>query len=129
MVIMSEKDARPIDVITRVIAGQVRAKEAAAIQGVSLRQVRRQIRAFRDKGAEGLIHGNRGRTSPRRIPDEVRRRVQALLREQYADQSTRGIRDRLASEQNIHLSYATVARLRAALGQASPHRRHAPERE
>ena len=69
-VTMSERDRLRIDVISRVVAKQTTAKRAAEIQGVCLRQVRRQIRAFREKGVEGLIHGNRGR-APR---DEFRRR-------------------------------------------------------
>ncbi len=132
-VTMSEKDLLRIPVSGRVLDGAMTAKEAANAQGVSLRQVRRQIRAFREKGAEGLIHGNRGRVSPRRIPQTVRAQVQALMREEYADYNTSHIRDELAREHQLHLSYATVARLRAELGQSSPRqhpvRQHRQRRE
>ena len=122
-VTMSEKDLLRIAIIGRILAGETSAQEAANAQGVSLRQIRRQIRAFREKGAEGLIHGNRGRPSPRRIPEAVRSQVHALMRETYADYNTSHLRDELASEHQIPLSYATVARLRAELEQASP-RKH-----
>jgi predicted DNA-binding transcriptional regulator YafY len=61
---MSEKDLFRIDVLTRVLDGKVTAKQAADVEQVSLRQVRRQIRSLRTEGAEGLVHGNRGRISP-----------------------------------------------------------------
>ena len=90
-VTMSERDRLRIDVISRVVAKRTTAKQAAEIQGVCLRQVRRQIRAFREKGAEGLIHGNRGRSSSRRIPATAREQVRILLDGEYADYTPAGM--------------------------------------
>lgn len=133
VVTMSQKDLLRISVIGRVIAGTTSAKEAAIAQGVSLRQIRRQIRTFREKGAEGLIHGNRGCASLRRTPETVRSQVHKLMQGGYADYNSSHIRDELIREHNICLSYATVARLRAELDQPSPRkhrgRQHRQRRE
>lgn len=120
---MSEKDLFRIGVIGRVLDGKMTAKQAADAQVVSVRQARRQIRTFRTKGAEGLIHGNRGRISPRRIPEDVRQRVCALLEGDYADYNTSHLRDELGTEHEITVSYAWLYRLRAEIGQVSP-RKH-----
>jgi len=120
---MSEKDLYRIDVLTRVVDGKVRVQQAAEEERVSVRQVRRQLRILRTEGAEGLIHGNRGRVSPRRLPEALRERVCALLREEYADYNTSHVRDELESEHGIRVSYATLYRWRQGLGQRSP-RRH-----
>lgn len=127
VVTMSQKDLLRISVIGRVIAGTTSAKEAASAQGVSLRQVRRQIRTFREKGAEGLVHGNRGSASLRRTPEKVRSQALSLMETKYADYNTSHIRDELAREHGICLSYATVARLRAELGQPSPRKHRVPQ--
>jgi transposase len=126
-VTMSKQDLMRIDVISRVVAGQTGAKQAAEIQGVCLRQVRRQIRTFQEKGAEGLIHGNRGRSSSRRIPGAVRQQVRTLMIGEYLDYNTSHLRDELASEHGIQLSYASVYRLRAELGLRSPQRHKVPQ--
>ena len=120
---MSERDLMRINVISRVVAGRTTAKQAAEIQGICLRQARRQIRAFREKGGEGLIHGNRGRSSSRRIPERVRERVRSLVAGQYSDYNTSHLRDELTSEHGIQLSYSSVYRLRAEFGLTSP-RKH-----
>jgi transposase len=82
---MSVKELFRIDVLTRVLDGKVTAKQAADVEQVSLRQVRRQIRTLRTEGAEALVHGSRGRISPRRLPEPLRERICTLLREEYTD--------------------------------------------
>lgn len=120
---MSKKDALRIAVIERVVTGKMTAKQAAEAQVVSVRQVRRQIRAFQEKGVEGLIHGNRGRISSRRLPEAIREQVSVLMREKYSDYNTSHARDELEWQERINISYATLYRLRRELSQGSP-RRH-----
>lgn len=117
---MSEKDRDRIEVVTRVVAGKMSAQRAADVEQVSLRQVRRQIKAFREEGVGGLIHGNRGRASGRSLPVELRERVCALLGDAYADYNTSHVRDELASAHGIRLSYATLYRWRRGMGQRGP---------
>ena len=49
--------------------------EAARLLNLSDRQVRRLRAAAREAGPAALMHGNRGRPSPRRISDELRAQV------------------------------------------------------
>jgi len=122
-VIMTERDILRMDVVGRYLDGRVTALEAAGELTVSERQFRRYVSAYRMKGAIGLLHGNRGRTSPRRIPDSVRKQVQKLMLEQYSQYNTSHIRDTLEEEHDISLSYSCVYRMRSEIKQPTP-RKH-----
>lgn len=126
---VTDKDWLRIDLVQRAASGQLTAPQVAQALDISLRQVRRLIATFRQKGAEGLIHGNRGRTSPARLPADTRAQVLRLLRSEYADYNTAQARDDLEEVHGIRLSYAALSRLRRAAGLASPrHHRVAAHR-
>src|SRR3989338_5671439 len=52
--------------------------ELAEALGLCERQIYRLKTRYREKGAQGLAHGNRGRKSPRRIPREMRDKIVKL---------------------------------------------------
>jgi hypothetical protein len=52
---------------------------------VSLRQARRLWRRFDRQGDAGLVHRLRGRTSNRRLPEEMRDRIVRLHQQRYHD--------------------------------------------
>jgi len=56
-------------------------KVAASMLGLSERQVRRLIKAIREKGDRGIVHGSRARPSNRRLPDKMRSKVLSLYQE------------------------------------------------
>jgi hypothetical protein len=58
--------------------------EAAQILGLSPRQLRRQRAAYQARGVAALVHGNRGRPSPRRTPAQTRDCLLRLARAKYA---------------------------------------------
>jgi len=59
--------------------------EAARVLGVSVRHVKRLKKRVKQEGAKGVIHGNRGKASNRRIPDSEREKIAKILKERYAD--------------------------------------------
>ena len=78
--LMGQKQLQRWHVMKMAEVGKITLKEAGEKLGVSYRQAKRIRRAIRDKGIKGLIHGNRGRPSHRRLPEELRQRVLALAR-------------------------------------------------
>lgn len=116
---MPKRDILKIDVVSRYIDGRVIAREAASELAVSERQFRRYVSTYRREGAEGMLHGNRGKPSPRRIPDRVREQVRELMLGEYALYNTSHLRDALEEEHGIVLSYSSVWRQRRELGQAT----------
>ena len=66
------KEQRRLEVLTRVRAGEWTRTEAAHALGLSARQVRRLLKAYRVRGPVALVHGNRGQAPVHKVPDAVR---------------------------------------------------------
>ncbi|HUY09855.1 MAG TPA: helix-turn-helix domain-containing protein, partial [Candidatus Dormibacteraeota bacterium] len=60
-VTLSAGEQRRVMVLNHLEKGAVILGEAAGLLGISERQVKRLRAAYRQEGAAGLVHGNRGR--------------------------------------------------------------------
>ena len=58
-----------------------------------------------------MMHGNRGKRSPRRISDETRQLVSSLVQGKYAGCNQHHVRDLLEEREGIQLSRASVRRI------------------
>ena len=67
--------------------------------------------SYGEKGAAAIVHGNRGRVSPRRMSEEVRGQVVALACGAYAGCNQHHLRDLLEEREGIKLSRASVRRI------------------
>ena len=65
IITMSTKEVKQLSVIERAVNREITHSKAAMVLGLSERSVRRKVRKFREKGAAGLVHANRGRPSNR----------------------------------------------------------------
>ena len=123
---MTTRDQQRLETLTHWIAGHLTAGEAAATLGRSERTAWRMRAALLGRGAEGLVHGNRGRASPRRLAPAARARILELARTTY-----RGVNDshlaELLAELGLVIGRSSLQRLLRAEGLASP-RRHRPPR-
>jgi len=125
-VTLSVKEQKRLKVVTEVDAGRLTGRVAAELLGLSLRQARRLIAAYRKEGAAGLAHGNRGKVSPRRVPEAVRKRILELARKTYIDYNDCHFTEKLEEVHKIKVSRSTVRRLRRSIGQGSPRKRRPP---
>lgn len=114
-------------VCTAVLRGEVERREAAEFLGISARQLRRVMAAYRTAGPAGLVHGNRGRAPAGTLAEAVRAQIVALMRERYADVNDTHLSELLASAEGITVSRSTVRRLRVGAGLARPRTRRAPK--
>jgi len=80
---LSTKEVARYSVIENTIEGYLKVGQAAEQLQLSTRQIFRLKNALKEKGVEGLIHGNRGKPSPRRIPDTLRDTIDYLYRGKY----------------------------------------------
>jgi transposase len=124
--LMGVKDAQRLGPLKAAIEGRITNAKGAELTGMSLRQFKRLRRRVREQGAAGLLHGNRGRTSPRRLSAESREQVVALLQLSEARLNDCHVRDVL-SERGLEVSAETVRTIRRELGLA-PKRRRRPAR-
>jgi len=95
--------------------------------GMSLRQVRRLLAAYRAEGAAGLAHGNRGRKPPNAISESVKRAVVELGTSRYAGFNQRHFQEMLARQEGISISRCSVRNILLGSGIRSPRKRRPPE--
>ena len=123
---MTTVEQRRAWVLTKVMAGELEVAEASGLLGLSERSVWRLKHRFAEEGPAGLVHGNRGRASPRRIDEPTRERVRSLARGCYEGANDSHLAELLAELEGISLSRITIRRILRAAGIASPRRRRPP---
>jgi len=101
-------------VLTHVMAGELGRAEAAAVLGLSVRQVRRLLDRYRAHGAAAFVHGNRGRTPVNRLDDPVRAQIVDLATTTYAGFNPVHLAETLAEEVGLMLSARTLRRILVA---------------
>ncbi len=84
IIALSQKELSRARILTLVVEGHVSVLEAAKSMGLSRRQARRLLGRFKEAGAAGLAHGNRGRPASNRLAAKTRQRVLELVKKKYA---------------------------------------------
>ena len=107
-VLLSTREADRAAVICEVVERRLRQSEAARRLGLSVRQVKRLVRRFRERGAAGLASARRGRRPNNAIDGAVRRAVLDLVREEYPDFGPTFACQKLAEEHGHRLSAETL---------------------
>ncbi len=69
---MTAREQHRAWILTKILAGELTMIEGAERLGLSVRHLWRLRTAFERAGPAGLVHGNRGRSSERRIDDRRR---------------------------------------------------------
>lgn len=90
---MSAKERKRLEMVSRVKDGVLKLVRAAALCGLSYRQMKRVWKRYRMEGDAGLIHRGRHRRSNRRMDEGFRKKVLARYEQVYA-----GFGPTLASE-------------------------------
>jgi hypothetical protein len=121
---MALPEARRLGLLEAAARGEVTHVQVAQALRLSVRQVRRLRRTLERGGPEALIHGNRGRLSPRRIAAPLRTRIEALLDDAEARLNDSHLAD-LMRDEGARVSADTVRRVRLELGLAARQRHRA----
>jgi transposase len=126
-VTLTLKELKRIHMMHEIQAGRMTAKGAAEMLGLSERQVRRLIKRQREGGDAALAHGNRGRSSARRLDTGMRERIVDLAKGKYRDYNDCHFQEELAElPEPIQVSRSTLRTIRRAEGVPSPRKRRAP---
>ena len=124
---MSQKEVNRPGLVRAAEKGKVTNVEGAASLGVSVRQFRRLRRAYRERGLAGLLHGNRGRPSRRRMSEEERAEVLELMVGKYAGFNDSHLTEKLRRVERLSLSRELVRRIRVEAKLPAKRRRRAPK--
>jgi transposase len=126
MITLTPRAEQQLIVLHALDRGELLTAEAADLLGLSTRQVRRLRRACRRHGPKALVHGNRGRRSPRRVSETVRKRIVRLAQTTYAGVNHKHLSELLAERDGLTLSHPTIHRILREAGLRSPRRRRPP---
>jgi transposase len=126
-VTLNRKEQVRLMVLNQVEKGEMKGREAGEVLGISIRQVRRLIAGYREKGVEGLAHGNRGRSPVNRVSSEIRQEIQRLAGTKYLGFNTQHLSEMLVEEEWIEVSRSTVRRILISGGINRPRKRRAPK--
>ena len=70
IITMSRRELERYQMIQRSLRREITQAEAGELLELSERHIRRLVKRVRLKGMRGLVHGNRGRPSPRKMSAE-----------------------------------------------------------
>ena len=125
-IILTQRAQQQLIVLNALDRGELLTAEAADLLGLSTRQVRRLRRAYGRHGPKALVHGNRGRRSPRRVADAIRVRIVRFAQTTYAGLNHKHLSELLAERHGLALSHPTIHRILREAGLRSPRRRRPP---
>jgi transposase len=111
---LRQKELQRIAVISDCVRGRLACARAAELLQLSSRQVKRLKLRLRHGGEAAMAHASRGRPSPRRLPEPVRRQILVLARGSYVGFNDHHLCEKLCEVEGFSLSRETLRRLRRA---------------
>jgi hypothetical protein len=105
---MSKREIDRLGVIQEVLNKRIRQKEAARMLFLSTRQVRRIIRKVIIHGETAVVHGNRGKPSSRKAPEEFKEQVMETVRKKYYDFGPSFAAEKLEAVDKLPVSRETL---------------------
>ncbi len=105
---MTTKDLERRDVVQRLLRSQLTIATAALQLRLSIRHLKRLKAKVRKSGLSALLHGNRGKPSPHRLPDKERKRIVALVSEKYLDFTPTFAAEKLSEDHGINHDPKTI---------------------
>ena len=101
---MSTKEISKLEVMQRLKSKRLQQKEAAELLGLSVRQVKRLYKIYRENGARGLVSKRPGQASNHRLKTETVEKVLELVQGKYQGFGPTLAHEKLVEvEKNPHL--------------------------
>src|SRR3989475_8754510 len=123
---LSRKELHRPGLLKALCGGRLTNAQVAAALRITVRQVRRLKRRFEAGGPGALVHGNRDRPSPRRLPAAVRDAVVRLMTTVYVGFNDTHLTEKLREHHALGISRETVRREREELCPPPKRARPAP---
>jgi transposase len=102
------KEVNRLRVLQGYMDGKILIEEAGRILKRCVRSVYRMVAKVRGKGPEGVLHGNRNKLSPRRVPEAVRKKVIELALGKYRDINDTHLCEILSKAEGIVMGRETL---------------------
>ncbi len=101
---MSSIQLQRFEVLLQLNSKTINGTEASEKLGLSVRHIRRLKKKVKKKGARGLLHGNKGNISARKISEEKREKIAKLCRTTYKNFGPAFASEKLAERDDARVS-------------------------
>ncbi|MHB8135753.1 MAG: ISNCY family transposase [Anaerolineaceae bacterium] len=108
---MSTKEISRKEMMDKLIEKRINQKAAAAGLRISVRQVKRLVKRFREEGIAGLISKQRGKPGHNRLPEETKQSVVDLLHSTYLDFGPTLAQEKLLERDGLKVSVSSVRKI------------------
>ena len=125
---MTGSDRKRLNIISRCANKEISQRNAAAILGISARQVKRLVRRYRVQGDRGVIHGMRGQRSHNSAPEDIKNKILSLYCQKYEGFGPTFAAEKLRKEHGLNIHGETLRLWLKANEIAYPSRRARPHR-
>ena len=123
IIAMSKMELRRIPIIHRVMEKRLTQIKAAEMLDLSDRQIRRIIDRIEAGGDSAIVHRNRGKESPFRLPEERERKIMGIVDKRYYDFGPTFAAEKLLECEKIKISREKLRQLMIAHGTDYPRRK------
>jgi len=108
---MSAHEVEKLDMIRKLIEKRLKQKHVAKMLDVTIRQVKRLVRKYKTHGPAGLVSKHRGKAGNNAYPDQFKKEVSNIIKEQYYDFGPTLACEKLEERNNIKLSIETTRQI------------------
>jgi len=122
------KEQLKYEVIKELVDHNGNKNRASKKLNLSIRQINRLIKIYKEKGKAGFVHGNRTRKPINALDKSISEDIVLLYKHKYQDFNFRHFKEYLDEEENIHVSYKFVYNTLAKAGILSPKARRKTKR-
>ena len=110
-ILMSKQELDRVKYIEMAIEKQITQEDAAKFIGLGYRQTKRIIKKVKANGIESIVHGNRGKQSPKQISDEIKNKITKIYQLKYPDFGPTFACEKLSEIDSINLSKETLRKI------------------
>ncbi len=123
---MSNREITRLEVMQRLKDKRLHQQEASQMLGISTRQIRRLLLAYKIHGATGLVSQRRGKPSHNQLDPQIVQKAIDLIYEHYRDFGPTLAHEKLTEKHNLRLSRESVRGIMIAEGWWKPKRAKKP---
>ena len=120
---VSQREVHRMHVVRLTMEGRETVGRGAKLLGISVRQMKRLRRKMKERGVEGLLHGNRGKPPWNKTASEKTQQVLELARGRYQGLNDTHLTEKLKEREQVSLSRATVRTVLRQAGIAAVRKR------
>jgi len=105
---LTQKEQAKLEVITNVLAYKITNGQAAAMLGMTKRQIQRLKKKVVEQGSVAVVHHLKGKQGNHHIDEAIREEALSVIKERYADFKPTFATEKLEENHGITISYGTT---------------------